>query len=96
MQIMPPNLATPPAMPAIPKQDDKAKETFRQFVGETVFGQLLASMRKTVEKAPYFDGGRAEEVFQGQLDQEIVKSIAESSADRFADPMFELFMMQRS
>ena len=31
-----------------------------------------ASMRKTVGKAAYFDGGRAEEIFRGQLDQVIV------------------------
>jgi Rod binding domain-containing protein len=75
---------------------DPARETFRQFVGETVFGQMLASMRKTVDKAPYFHGGRAEEVFQNQLDQQLASEIAKSSADRFADPMFDLFMLQRS
>jgi hypothetical protein len=84
------------ALPTAPKKDDKARETFRQFVGETVFGQMLATMRKSVDKAPYFHGGRAEEVFQGQLDQELSKNIAETSADRFADPMFDLFMLQRS
>jgi len=83
------------AMPAAVHKDDPARETFRQFVGETVFGQMLASLRKTVDKAPYMHGGRAEEVFQGQLDQELAKNLAESSADRFADPMFDLFMLQR-
>jgi hypothetical protein len=91
MQIQPISAAMPTAI----KSNDTARETFRQFVGQTVFGQMLASMRKTVDKAPYFHGGRAEEVFQGQLDQELAKNIAESSADRFADPMFDLFMMQR-
>lgn len=91
MQIQPISAAMPTAI----KNNDTARETFRQFVGQTVFGQMLASMRKTVDKAPYFHGGRAEEVFQGQLDQELAKNIAESSADRFADPMFDLFMMQR-
>jgi hypothetical protein len=92
MQINPISAAMPQAI----KKDDTARETFQQFVGETVFGQMLASLRKTVDKAPYFHGGRAEEVFQGQLDQELAKNLAESSADRFSDPMFELFMLQRS
>jgi Rod binding domain-containing protein len=79
-----------------PKKPEPAREAFRQFVGEAVFGQMLSSMRKTVHKAPYFHGGRAEETFQGQLDQELAKNIAQTSADRFADPMFDLFMLQRS
>jgi len=81
---------------AIAKGDDSARDAFRQFVGETVFGQMLSSMRKTVHKTSYFNGGRAEEVFQGQLDQELAKNLTEKSADRFADPMFDLFMLQRS
>lgn len=91
MQINPVSATLPQAI----KKDDPARQTFQQFVGETVFGQMLASLRKTVDKAPYMHGGRAEEVFQGQLDQELAKNLAESSADRFADPMFELFMLQR-
>jgi hypothetical protein len=87
---------TPSSVPTVTKKTDPARDAFRQFVGETVFGQMLASMRKTVHENPYFHGGRAEEVFQGQLDQELSKSLTEASADRFADPMFELFMLQRS
>ena len=86
----------PSPIPAIAQKNDPARDAFRQFVGETVFGQMLASMRKTVNEAPYFHGGRAEQVFQGQLDQELSKSLTEASADRFADPMFDLFMLQRS
>jgi Rod binding domain-containing protein len=84
------------SLPATVKKDDPARQTFQQFVGETVFGQMLASMRKTVHKGPYLHGGRAEEVFQGQLDQELAKNLAKDSAERFSDPMYELFMLQRS
>ena len=66
-----------------------------RFVGETFFGQLLQSMRKTVGKPAYFNGGRAEEIFQQQLDQALAKKISESSADKFSGPMFELFTLQR-
>ena len=85
-------MATP--LPTVNKEDLKLHDTFRQFVGETVFGQLMTSMRSTVKETPYFHGGRGEEVFQKQLDQELAKQLTASSADRFADPMFELFMLQ--
>ena len=71
------------------------KEAFSDFVGQTFFGQLIASMRKTVDKPAYFHGGRAEEVFQGQLDQMLAERVSDVSREQFAEPMYELFMMQR-
>ena len=64
------------------------QQVFRQFVGESFYGQLLKSMRSTQGKPAYFDGGRAEEVFRGQLDQVLAEKMAEADADRIADPMF--------
>ena len=52
-------------------------------------------MRKTVDGPEYLHGGRTEEVFQKQLDQEMVKELTEASADSLADPMFDLFRLQR-
>ncbi len=49
--------------PADAKQDH-VRKAFDNFVGETFYGQMLKEMRKTVGKAAYFDGGRAEEVFR--------------------------------
>lgn len=74
----------------------KLRETFDQFVGETFYGQMLSSMRKTVGKPAYFHGGRGEEVFQGQLDQMLSEQLAKASAADFTGPMFELFALQRS
>ncbi|WP_425615691.1 rod-binding protein [Anatilimnocola sp. NA78] len=74
----------------------ETKEAFTDFVGQTMFGQALASMRKTIEKPAYFHGGRAEEVFQGQLDQLLCEELTEATADTFAGPMFDLFMLHRS
>ncbi len=65
------------------------RERFTQFVGEAFFGQMIKSMRSTVGKPAYFHGGRAEEVFQGQLDQQMAQHLTEASASRFAEPMFE-------
>jgi hypothetical protein len=75
--------------------ESQLRETFTQFVGEAFFGQLMKAMRSNVGKPAYFHGGRAEEVFQGQLDQVLTEKISEASADRFAEPMFELFQLQR-
>lgn len=92
----PPTSTTPPA--ALSGQaagSPELKQAFGDFVGQTFFGQLISSMRKTVEKPAYFHGGRAEEVFQGQLDQMLSEKISASSADQFANPMFDLFQLQR-
>jgi Rod binding domain-containing protein len=78
--------------------DDKQgdlREAFDSFVGETFYGQMLKEMRKTVGKAAYFDGGHAEEVFRGQLDQMLAKQMAKSNAHSFSGPMFELFSLNR-
>jgi hypothetical protein len=79
---------------AVPK--DPLRDAFRDFVGQTLFGQMLSSMRSTVGKPAYFHGGRAEEIFSEQLDRVMVERITEASAGSVADPMFELFIMQRS
>jgi hypothetical protein len=50
---------------------------------------MIKAMRATVGKPAYFHGGRAEEVFQGQLDQRLAEHLTEASASRFAEPMFE-------
>lgn len=75
---------------------DPLRQAFREFVGQTLFGQLLSSMRNTVGKPAYFHGGRAEEVFTQQLDQVLVERITEASASTVADPMYELFNLQRN
>lgn len=75
---------------------DELKKVFTEFVGQSLFGQMLSAMRKTVDKPAYLHGGQTEEIFQQQLDQHLVQEITTASADRFADPMFELFLLQRS
>src|SRR4051812_9228976 len=68
---------------------DEVREKFTQFVGEAFFGQMMKAMRSTVGKPAYFYGGRAEEVFQGQLDQTMAQQLTKDSASKFADPMFD-------
>jgi Rod binding domain-containing protein len=65
------------------------RKAFNSFVGEALFGQLLAQMRKTVGKPAYFHGGQAEEIFRGQLDQVLSQRLTESAGHSFSDRLFE-------
>ena len=56
-------------------------DKFREFVGNTMFGQMLSSMRKTVDKPAYFHGGQTEEIFQQHLDQHLVKHVTDASSE---------------
>ncbi len=93
---------TPPAGANLPTQlqehgagDERVREAFDDFVGQTLFSQMLSSMRKTVGKSAYFHGGRAEEMFRGQLDQLLAEKMSEASAASFSDSMYELFTLKR-
>lgn len=89
-------MITGPKAPPEPPEGDPLRESFRDFVGQTLFGQMLSSMRDTVGTPAYFHGGRTEDIFREQLDQVLVEEITEASADTVADPMFELFSLRRS
>lgn len=77
-------------------EQEQLRKAFHNFVGQTFFSQMLSSLRSTQEGAAYFNGGQAEKIFQGQLDQVLSEELTKSSADQIADPMFELFQLQRS
>jgi peptidoglycan hydrolase FlgJ len=96
MAISAAQTSTAKAPPTISEgQSPELRKAFDSFVGQTFFGQLMQSMRKTVGKTAYFNGGRAEEIFQQQLDSVMAEKISKSSADQFSGPMFELFNLQR-
>ena len=78
----------------MPEGEDLRK-AFQDFVGQTLFSQMISSMRSTQEGAAYFDGGRAEKIFQGQLDQILSEELSEASASKISDPMFKLFQLRR-
>ena len=73
----------------------KLREAFDQFVGETFYSHMLKALRKSVDKPAYLHGGRAEEIFQGQLDQVLAEKLTETTAPQFTGPMFELFQLGR-
>ena len=76
-------------------EDPQLRKTFDSFVGETFYGQMLKSMRKSVDKPAYFHGGRAEEIFTQQLDQVLTKKLSESSGNHLSDSMYALFTAAR-
>jgi Rod binding domain-containing protein len=77
------------------KNDAELRQAFDNFAGEAFFGQMIKAMRKSVGKPAYFNGGRAEEIFQEQLDSTLAQKISHASADQFTGPMYELFTAQR-
>ncbi len=77
------------------KSGTELKEAFSDFVGQTLFSEMIKAARETQQKPAYFHGGRAEEIFQGQLDQVLSEELSDSSAESIADPMYELFMLKR-
>lgn len=64
------------------------KKAYTDFVGKTFFGQMLKSMRSTVGEAAYFNGGKTEQIFRSQLDQQIADKMSDATADQIAEPMF--------
>ncbi|MBM3998976.1 MAG: hypothetical protein FJ297_05435 [Planctomycetes bacterium] len=76
--------------------DGAVRKAFDDFVGQTLFGQMLGALRSSVGKPAYFHGGRAEDVFQGQLDQMLAERMAHASAGAFSDPMFDLYSLPRT
>jgi hypothetical protein len=75
--------------------NEKTREAFQSFAGQTLFGQMLAAMRKTVGKPAYFHGGRAEEIFRQQLDQVLAEKLSDAAAEQFSEPMYQLFVLNR-
>jgi hypothetical protein len=73
----------------------RLREVFDDFVGQTFYGQMLASLRNTVQEPAYFHGGQAEEIFQSQLDRVLAEKLSDASAHQFTQPMFDLFTMWR-
>lgn len=75
--------------------DDELRKTFQDFVGQTFFGEMIKSLRSTQQEAAYMNGGRAEKIFQGQLDQTLAEELSNASADKISDPMYDLFTAGR-
>lgn len=77
------------------ESDQEFRKTFDKFVGQTLFGSLLKELRKSEQGAAYLNGGQAEKVFRGQLDQVLVERMSDASANTLTGPMYDLMMANR-
>jgi len=67
------------------------REKFQDFVGGTFYKEMLKSLRAAQKPSKYLNGGQAEKMFQGQLDQQIAEDLARQYGAHLADPLFENF-----
>ena len=66
------------------------RELLHQFIGQTLFGQMLKSMRATQEKNPLLHGGHAEEMYQSMLDMELTDQLTQATSRTLSEPMYKL------
>jgi hypothetical protein len=68
------------------------KSNFQDFVAGTFYKEMLKSLHKMHSKPAYLDGGQAEKIFQGQLDQQIGEDLARSHGAQFSDGLYQAFL----
>jgi peptidoglycan hydrolase FlgJ len=71
--------------------DPEVRGKFQDFVAGTFYKTMLKAMRDTQRPPKYFHGGQAEQIFQGQFDQQIAEQMAREHGARFADPLFAAY-----
>ena len=85
-----------PAPPPAKHADNPAlRKAFDEFVGETFYGQMIKSMRKSQGEVAYVGGGQAEQIFTQQLDQALTKKMTHIGASKISGPMYQLFTQGR-
>lgn len=67
------------------------EEKFQDFVGSTFYREMLKALRSGQKHSKYFYGGQAEEIFRGQLDQQISEEFGHTHAQHLAAPLFEAY-----
>lgn len=82
-----------PAGPS-PSKQLQVREKFQDFVGSTFYKEMLKALRSGQKHSKYFYGGQAEEIFRGQMDQQISEDLAHSHAQHLAEPLFEAYARQ--
>jgi Rod binding domain-containing protein len=87
--------AIPAAAPTtVAQRDAELRTTFQKAVAGTMFAQMLKSMRSTVGKPAYLHGGQAEDMFQSQLDQELVAQFSETNGSPYIEKLYRQFRVQ--
>lgn len=68
--------------------DDDALRAASEEFSSVFIGQLTQVMRSTVDKTNLMDGGQGEEIFQGLLDQEYSREIAQTGRYGITDMVY--------
>jgi Rod binding domain-containing protein len=83
-----------PATKAPSKGQLAVREKFQDFVGGTFYKEMLKSLRAAQKPSKYLNGGQAEKIFQGQMDQQIAENLARQYGAPLAAPLFESYARQ--
>ncbi len=67
----------------------KFARSFQDFSAGTFYKEMLKSLRSGQKHSKYFYGGQAEEIFRGQMDQQIAEDLARQHGGAFSNPLFE-------
>lgn len=70
------------------------EQKFQDFVGSTFYKEMLKALRSGQKHSKYLYGGQAEEIFRGQMDQQISEDLAHSHARHLAAPLFDAYARQ--
>jgi hypothetical protein len=68
--------------------DEALRERVGEFVGGVFYGMLLRQMEASKFKGEYMHGGRGEEVFRGQLNQELARRLGSAKNDPIANALY--------
>ncbi|MDZ4689366.1 MAG: rod-binding protein [Planctomycetaceae bacterium] len=91
MSIAPVTAAAPTS---VAERDAELRTTFQMAVAGTMFAQMLKSLRSTVGKPAYLHGGQAEDMFQSQLDQELVAQLSQTNGSAYVEGLYRQFRIQ--
>jgi Rod binding domain-containing protein len=72
----------------------QVREKFQDFSAGTFYKEMLKSLRSGQKHSKYFYGGQAEEIFRGQMDQQIAEDLARQHGGAFSNPLFEAYSRQ--
>ncbi len=73
-------------------KDGNVKTSFQDFAAGTFYKEMLKSLRKLHNKPAYFYGGQAEQIFQGQMDQQVAEDMAHSHGNQVAGSLYQAYL----
>lgn len=75
-----------------PDSKEKLQSKFQDFAAGTFYKEMLKSLRKMHKKPAYVYGGHAEDIFQGQMDQQVAEDLAHSKGSQVSGSLYQGFL----